>query len=125
MAEKEYIERESLVYDVEKSLRDNPHTDPKSRLAHTNEHLHFIATISRQPAADVVEVQQIEKVKQEILARMIEFISEYRGISQSDVDYFGGKAESMEVASRLVNAALTDLCSNCSAKMDGKGDENQ
>lgn len=82
-----------------------------------------VAQIDELPRANVVDVRQIEKVKQEILERMNEFITEYRGISQNDVDYFGGKAESMEVASRLVNAALTDLCPNCSAKMDGKEDE--
>ena len=58
-----------------------------------------------------VEVEQIEKVKQEILQRMDEFIAEYRRISASYADHFGGKADAMEVARRLVNAALTDLCS--------------
>ena len=81
-----------------------------------------VAQIDELPRVDVVEVRQIEKVKQEILERMNEFITEYRSISQSYVDHFGGKAESMEVASRLVNAALTDLCFKYSAKMDERGD---
>ncbi len=68
---------------------------------------------------DAVEVVRIEALKQEILQKMDEFIAEYRRISESYVDHFGGKADAMEVARRLVNAALTDLCSCGERKNDG------
>lgn len=63
------------------------------------------------PTIDAVPVVRCKRVKEEILQRMDEFIAEYRSISESTVDHFGGKADAMDVARRLVNAALTDLCS--------------
>lgn len=68
---------------------------------------------------DAVEVVRVEAVKQEILAKMDEFYAEYRRISESYVDHFGGKADAMDVARRLVNAALTDLCESCRTKTAG------
>ena len=75
------------------------------------EKITFRWMISQQPTIDAVPVVRCEQVKTEILSRMDEFIAEYRRISESTVDHFGGKAEAMDVARRLVNAALTDLCS--------------
>lgn len=60
----------------------------------------------------MIPVERVEATKAEILSIMDEFIAEYRHISQSYVDHFGGKADAMETARRLVNAALNDLCSN-------------
>ena len=74
--------------------------------------------IEEAPTVDAVEVVRIEEVKQEILQQMDMFIAEYRRISESYVDHFGGKADAMEVARRLVNAALTDL-----AKTDGGNED--
>ncbi len=111
MAEKEYIERGAYYQQID-DLSKGKHG---VYCAAINDCMN---ALDEQPAADVVEVRQIEKVKQEILARIDEFIAEYRGISQSYVDYFGGKAEAMEVARRLVNASLIDLCDSCDAKMD-------
>lgn len=48
------------------------------------------------------------QMKYEITDRMQEFINEYKTYSQSTIDYFGGKAEAMDVAKRLVNAIMTD-----------------
>jgi hypothetical protein len=62
------------------------------------------------PTADVIEVSRVEEAKQDLLQIIDEFIAEYRSISQSYVDRFGGKADAMETARRLVNAKLTDLC---------------
>ncbi len=76
------------------------------------------ADIVNAPTVDAVEVVQIERVKQEILQQMDMFIAEYNRIG------FYGKSDTMDIARRLVNASLTDLCSNCGAKMDGDGNEN-
>lgn len=62
------------------------------------------------PTADVVEIAKVEEAKQDLLRIIDEFIAEYRSISESYVDHFGGKADAMETARRLVNAKLTDLC---------------
>lgn len=72
----------------------------------------ILEMIDTAPTVDAVEVIRIEEVKKEILKIIDEFIAEYRHISQSYVDHFGGKADAMETARRLVNAALTDLCSH-------------
>lgn len=56
-----------------------------------------------------VTVAEGKRVQEEILTRMDEFITEYERISESSVDHFGGKADAMNVARRLVNAALNDL----------------
>lgn len=52
----EYIEREALMYAIEKSCRDNPHRDPNVRRIHDHEHRHFLGLVENQPTADVVEV---------------------------------------------------------------------
>ena len=60
-----------------------------------------------------VEVEQIEKVKQEILQQIDMFIAEYDRIG------YHGSLAAMETARRLVNAALTDLCS-CGERREGE-----
>ena len=61
---------------------------------------------------DAVEVVRVEEVKQEILQQMDMFIAEYNRIG------FYGKSDVMDIARRLVNAALTDL-----AKIDGENED--
>ena len=87
------------------------------------------------PTIDAVEVVQIEEVKREILQTLNTLIATHREISNSQFsnyekhldipkssnDYYGIYADTMEIARRLVNAALTDLCSTGGAKMDGDG----
>lgn len=68
--------------------------------------------IDKLPTVDAVEVVRIEKVKQEIKQQMDMFIAEYDRIG------FYEKSDAMAIARRLVNAALTDLCSTGGAKMD-------
>ena len=76
------------------------------------------------PTVDAVEVARIEEVKQEILQTFDNLIAIHRDISnspftnsakyldipESSNDYYGIYADVMEVARRLVAAALTDLC---------------
>lgn len=62
------------------------------------------------PTVDAVEVSRIKEAKQNLLQIIDEFIAEYRHISESSVDHFGGKADAMETARRLVDNALTAIC---------------
>jgi hypothetical protein len=84
-------------------------------------------------AVDAVEVSRIEEVKQTILQTFDNIIAIHRDISNSPMansaryldipessnDYNGIYADAMEVARRLVNAALTDLCESSSSGMRG------
>ena len=72
----------------------------------------FMNYVDEQPTIKAIPVETCKQVKDEILFRMEEFINEYKCISQSSIDYFGGKAEAMDTAKRLVNAVLTELCNN-------------
>lgn len=88
--------------------------------------------IRLMPTVDAVEVTRIEEVKQEILQTLDTLIATHRDISnsrfanpenhldisESSNDYYGIYANAIDVARRLVNAALTDLCNNCGAKME-------
>ena len=100
--------------DLITAIRDDAHIRGVS-FARVKKH------IEDAPTVDDVEVVYIEQAKQEILQRMDNFIGSYKGISQSPDDFWGGKAETMDVARRLVNTALTYLCTNFVAKMDGDG----
>ena len=89
--------------------------------------------IIEAPTVAAVEVARIEEVKQEILQTLDTLIATHRNISNSQFsefekhldipkssnDYYGIYADVMEIARRAVNAALTDLCENCGARMDG------
>lgn len=77
--------------------------------------------IDEQPTADVVEVEKVEKAREEILSRMNEFMSEYMKHG-SGADYYAGKSESMETAIRLVRAVFTDLLDE--TKKEGAENEN-
>lgn len=76
--------------------------------------------INQLPTVDAVEVAKIEEVKQEILQVLDSLIDADKPLADWSVNdpssYYSGKIQAFEVARRLVNAALTDLCG---AKMDG------
>lgn len=64
------------------------------------------------PTVEVIEVAKIEEAKQNLLQIVDEFIAEYRHISQSYVDHFGGKADAMETARRLIDKTFNNLIAN-------------
>ena len=64
------------------------------------------------PTAEVIEVAKVEEAKQTLLQIVDEFIAEYRHISQSYVDHFGGKADAMETARRLIDKTFNNLIAN-------------
>lgn len=64
------------------------------------------------PTAEVIEVAKVEEAKQNLLQIVDEFIAEYRHISQSYVDHFGGKADAMETARRLLDKTFNNLIAN-------------
>lgn len=64
------------------------------------------------PTAEVIEVAKVEEAKQNLLQIVDEFITEYRHISQSYVDHFGGKADAMETARRLIDKTFNNLIAN-------------
>jgi len=64
------------------------------------------------PTAEVIEVAKVEEAKQNLLQVVDEFIAEYRHISQSYVDNFGGKADAMETARRLIDKTFNNLMAN-------------
>ena len=98
-----------------------------------------ILEIQNTPTADAVAVARIEEVQREILQTLDTLIATHRDISNSQFshcengldipnssnDYYGIYAYTMEIARRLVNAALTDLCENSSTKRDGDGNGNK
>lgn len=61
------------------------------------------------PTAEVIEVAKVEEAKQNLLQIVDEFIAEYRHISQSYVDHFGGKADAMETARQLIDKTFNNL----------------
>ena len=81
--------------------------------------------IEEAKAVDAVEVVRIEEVKREMLQTIDTLIATHRDISNSQFsefekhldipkssnDYYGIYADTMDIARRLVNAALTELCS--------------
>ena len=61
------------------------------------------------PTAEVIEVAKVEEAKQELLQIVDELIAEYRHLSQSYIDHFGGKADAMETARWLIDKTFTSL----------------
>ena len=59
--------------------------------------------LSHTPTVDAVETSEIEKQKQEALQWMDEYISEWKGITQSYIDVWRARIEAMEIAKQLVN----------------------
>jgi hypothetical protein len=63
--------------------------------------------------------EEIEQVQKEIVDRMQEFINEWKQYSESTVDYFGGKYDAMETASRIVKSILTDKTAELKKEIHG------
>lgn len=60
-----------------------------------------------------------------ILDRMQEFMEEWRSYSESSVDHFGGKADAMEVAQKIVKGAFKSYLEEAEAALAEKGAENE
>ena len=58
------ISRKALMQEIEKSMNNNPHTEPKVKVNHEQEHKHFMCLLSKQPTAYDVEkvVAELEKL---------------------------------------------------------------
>ena len=53
--------------------------------------------------------EKLQDVEITIINRMQEFYDEYRSISQSSVDHFGGKADAIETSQKIVKGVFKDL----------------
>ena len=54
------ISRKALMQEIEKSMNNNPHTEPKVKVNHEQEHKHFMCLLSKQPTAyDVEKVVEV------------------------------------------------------------------
>ena len=76
-------------------------------------HLDYILDeITGADEVDAVEVDQIKETKQYVLQVFDTLIETDKPLYEmtSDNSYYGGKLAAFEIARRLVNAALTDLC---------------
>lgn len=62
----------------------------------------YLKEIANRLANAEQKIELFEKTKQEVLERMVEFENEYNQYSESSLDYFGGKAEAMQVAMTIV-----------------------
>lgn len=63
------IDSDLLLYDIEKSMNDNPHAENKVAINHRNEHLHFMNLLSKQPSAfdfDEVIKQLCDKIQENV-----------------------------------------------------------
>ena len=113
----EYIEREAVL----KIIADNcPHDkggyNTEEEMGAGSACYYIRKDVETLPTADVVPksevafevIAQIEQAKEEITDRLEEFIAEWKEYSESTVDYFGGKYDAMETASRIVKSILTD-----------------
>ena len=107
------------LIDVDNAKKDfNLHFGGVSHAVITNK------ILDEQPTVDAVEVAKIEEVKQEILQVLDNLIDVSKPLAYWSVNdsssYYSGKIQALEVARRLVNAALTDVCG---AKMDGGNED--
>lgn len=71
-----------------------------------------ILEIQDMDSVDAVEVARIKETKQYVLQVLDTLIETDKPLYEmtSDNSYYGGKLAAFEIARRLVNAALTDLC---------------
>lgn len=61
------ISRNALMQEIEKSMNNNPHTEPKVKVNHEQEHKHFMCLLSKQPTAyDVEKVVECLEEKVEL-----------------------------------------------------------
>lgn len=59
------ISRKAVMEAIEESMRENPHTDQKTKMNHNIEHQHFMAIVGRQPTSyDVDKV--VERLRGEV-----------------------------------------------------------
>lgn len=66
------ISRKALMQEIEKSMNNNPHTEPKVKVNHEQEHKHFMCLLSKQPTA-----YDVEKV-----------VEELQSLSNAEADYY-------------------------------------
>ena len=76
--------------------------------------------IRNAPTVDAVEVALIKEVSKKILETLDNLIAADEPLANDTApsSYYRGKVNAYEVARRLVNAALNELCNHCGAKMD-------
>ena len=53
--------------------------------------------------------EKMQDVEMTIINRLQEFYDEYRSISQSRVDHFGGKADAIETSQNIVKGVFKDV----------------
>ena len=65
------ISRNALMQEIEKSMNNNPHTEPKVKVNHEQEHKHFMCLLSKQPTAYDVEkvVEELDEYITKIVGR--------------------------------------------------------
>lgn len=65
------ISRKALMQEIEKSMNNNPHTEPKVKVNHEQEHKHFMCLLSKQPTAYDVEkvVEELDEYITKIVGR--------------------------------------------------------
>ena len=90
-----------------------PYPDPKVFEA-MREALASLEEIQEYKELGTVEEFKVLKEKMKdieiaIIGRMQEFYDEYRSISQSSVDHFGGKADAIEVSQKIVKGIFKDF----------------
>ena len=66
------IDADKLIEDIEKSRKENPHTDSKVASNHNLEHLHFIKLVNTQPTAYDVDkvVEHLEETREKDIPRI-------------------------------------------------------
>lgn len=69
------------------------------------------ATPESEQTAGAIERTVCLNARDSLLATLDEFIAEYRSISQSTVDHFGGKVDAMETAKKLVEKTFSAMLS--------------
>lgn len=52
------ISRKALIAEIEKSMRDNPHSDIRIRQVHEHEHRHFLCLVTKQPVYDLETLEK-------------------------------------------------------------------
>ena len=97
--------------------------EKKKRLIDANAYA-YPGDLINEPTVDAVEVVLIKEVSQKVLETLDNLIAVDEPLANDTApsSYYRGKVNAYEVARRLVNAALTDLCGHCGAKMDGGND---
>lgn len=106
----EYIEREALIQEIEKSRWDNPHAPGIAHRAHNTEHLHFMRLAEVAPAADVEPIIHAHWFVDD----------EYLTCSHCGESYLAGDTKG-EVKFLLECGDVHKRCHGCGAHMDEEG----